>query len=323
MNESGLPLVSVIVATRNHARLLAELLDSLTRQTYPSDRFECIIVDNSSEDDTAPMVREFAARSEFTTRYVLGENQGPGLARNKGVELARGTFVAFTDSDCVASPGWLEEGVKAFGSGVGLVQGRTLPRPDQLGRVPPPIKTICIEKEGPIYETCNMFYRRDAFQEAGGFSAEFRGARPWGEDLDLACRVKKLGYKSAFAEQAVVYHYVFPIGFRAWLLEPTGSLRWPYVVRKHPELRQSLFARYFLTRTSALFDLALLGVAFSFFVSAWAVLLTIPFFVERFRDSDHIRLPVRLGRLPFLVLRNGVAFGALALGSIRYRCLLL
>ncbi len=90
------PLVSVITPAYNYARFLRDAFDSLIAQTLP--RWEWIVVDDGSTDDTQAVLSELAARDP-RVRVVRQENSGQGAARNRGFEESRGRFVQFLDAD--------------------------------------------------------------------------------------------------------------------------------------------------------------------------------------------------------------------------------
>jgi glycosyltransferase involved in cell wall biosynthesis len=90
---SGHPLVSVVVPAYNAEAFLGEALDSILRQEY--EPLEIIVVDDGSQDATAGVVAAFGDR----VRYFYQENRGAPAARNRGLDLARGSLVAFLDAD--------------------------------------------------------------------------------------------------------------------------------------------------------------------------------------------------------------------------------
>jgi glycosyltransferase involved in cell wall biosynthesis len=106
------PLVSVIVPTFNRARLIAEALASIEAQTL-SD-WEVIVIDDGGTDRTDQVVQDWTRRVKQDVTYVRQENQGPGAARNNGLDRARGRYVAFLDSDDLWIPHHLEQCVAAL-----------------------------------------------------------------------------------------------------------------------------------------------------------------------------------------------------------------
>src|SRR5271154_3281360 len=93
------PFFSVVIPAYNRARVLPGALDSVLQQT--DQDFEVIVVDDGSTDDPRAVVEDF---HDPRIRYERKENGGGGSARNRGIDLARGRFVAFLDSDDVFLP---------------------------------------------------------------------------------------------------------------------------------------------------------------------------------------------------------------------------
>src|SRR3954451_19061576 len=103
--------ISVVVATHNRATRLRALLDALASQTLPAEKFEVVVVDDGSRDDTPAVLARAAAaidggpRTVVLTQPVAG---GPAAARNRGWRAASAPLVAFTDDDCRPTATWLE-----------------------------------------------------------------------------------------------------------------------------------------------------------------------------------------------------------------------
>ncbi len=106
MNSS--PKVSVVIPTYNNAQLLHETLDGVRSQSFQD--FEIIVVDDGSTDNTEQIVRGYDAK----IRYVKQANQGPAAARNHGVALAQGEFIAFLDHDDIWNDRHLETLLAGF-----------------------------------------------------------------------------------------------------------------------------------------------------------------------------------------------------------------
>lgn len=99
------PLVSVVIPTYNRGYCLQRCLDSVLSQSY--QKTEVVLIDDGSEDDTEELVKRLF-HSDSRIRYVYQRNQGVSVARNHGLRLARGEFVALLDSDDVWIPWKLE-----------------------------------------------------------------------------------------------------------------------------------------------------------------------------------------------------------------------
>jgi glucosyl-dolichyl phosphate glucuronosyltransferase len=127
--------LSVIVPTRNRAPLLRTMLSSLREQTFPRSRFEVIVVDNGSTDETANLVAEMGAR------YIREEEPGLHRGRHAGMRAAAADLLVFADDDVTALPSWLESVHEAFRSwNAVLVGGRNLPAWE--GTPPPWLRTL-------------------------------------------------------------------------------------------------------------------------------------------------------------------------------------
>lgn len=111
------PKLSVIIASYNHQDYIAETLRSLEQQTFQD--FEIIIVDDGSTDKTVEVVKNTQSRSQIYTQ----ENQGVVAARNRGIDLAKGKYICFVDSDDVVLP-------ERFAKQVALLDGN-----NELGMV--------------------------------------------------------------------------------------------------------------------------------------------------------------------------------------------
>lgn len=260
-----LPTVTVIIPTYNRAGPVADALRSVIAQDYPKDRLDVIVVDNSSSDNTEEVVSRVAEAARFPVRFYRKENRGPAASRNYGLQRSDADIVAFTDSDCTVPSDWVRRGVSSLAEGVGLVAGPVHPivNPERIPSFF--VHQIDHMREDYIYVTANVFYRRDVVVEFGGFDEQF-GAYPWGtpvggEDTDLAWRVKRAGHKAVFDPGLVVSHEATGMPLFSWLIDPIRVQVMPLLVKKFPDLREKLPARYFLHWRNPLFYAAVAGVA--------------------------------------------------------------
>ena len=93
-----LPTVSIIIPTFRRARWLRETLATVVAQDYPADRFEILVIDNNSPDETRSVVAEFATVKK-APHYLLETRQGANFARNRGVNESTGEILVFGDDD--------------------------------------------------------------------------------------------------------------------------------------------------------------------------------------------------------------------------------
>jgi GT2 family glycosyltransferase len=110
------PLASIVICTFNRAALLRECLGSVSDLIDQESRFEIIVVDNNSNDETPTSVDRF--RYELPTlRYVREEQQGLSYARNRGLREATADWIAYLDDDARVLPGYMERLNILVGSG--------------------------------------------------------------------------------------------------------------------------------------------------------------------------------------------------------------
>lgn len=234
------PAVSVIIPVRNRRDLLLETLAALDAQTFRD--FEVIVADDGSSDGS----REAAASAVVAgqkVHVIIGPGRGAMPARKAACEVAQGRLLAFTDSDCTPSPGWLAALVAAADAGADLITGPTL----ATRRVKPLERSMTSTGADLGYATCNVMYRREMYERAGGFvvppESPLTGIAPTGsldgEDTLMGWRLRRLGAVPAVAPDAVVYHHVFPPDMRE-LLRRTWSLHlYATVVDLVPEMAES------------------------------------------------------------------------------------
>jgi glycosyltransferase involved in cell wall biosynthesis len=207
MTTTREPLVSVIVPVYNEPERLRGCLRALQEQTYASDRFEVIVVDNGSRDDVRGVVAEFPG-----FRLEREDRPGSYAARNKGIEASKGEILAFTDSDCLPNPDWLEAGVRALADapGCGAVGGAIrmfAPDPERLSPfdlhdlvwgMP---QRVYVKRYG-LAATGNLFARRFAFDRVGPFDPTFRSCG----DCEWSFRLTAAGIGLGYAGDACVRH---------------------------------------------------------------------------------------------------------------------
>ena len=112
-------LVSIITPTYNCAKFIAKTIDSVLAQTY--ENWEMIIVDDRSEDNTKEIVEKYVQRDSRIKYHILEKNSGAAVARTTAMKIARGSYMAFLDSDDLWMPDklelqirWMEENGHVF-----------------------------------------------------------------------------------------------------------------------------------------------------------------------------------------------------------------
>jgi glycosyltransferase involved in cell wall biosynthesis len=320
------PTVSVIIPARDSERTVLRTLAGVAEQDAPGDH-EIILVDNGSRDDTAG-VAERAGIVDRLIRRARGD--GPGAARTAGAAAARGEVLAFIDADCWPDAAWLAAGVRALASAE-LVQGRVVPDPGVP--VGPFDRTLAVNSAHGLFESANLFVRRELFERIGGFPEGLeppatgggrRGA-PFGEDVIFGWTARRLGARTSFCAQALTYHEVRPRGAADFIRERARLALFPTLARQVPELRDVFFyRRAFLNRRSASFDLAAAGLSLCLLRRRPAGLAaTVPYIWQVARDGRqwgwHVGPQVALAG----VAADAVGAVALLVGSVRSGSVLL
>ncbi len=103
-------LVSIITPSYNSERFISQSIESVLAQTYP--HWEMLIIDDKSQDDSNKIVERYMQKDNRIKLIKMDNNSGPAIARNKGIELAQGRYIAFLDSDDVWLPEKLETQIK-------------------------------------------------------------------------------------------------------------------------------------------------------------------------------------------------------------------
>ncbi|HEY1832662.1 MAG TPA: glycosyltransferase family A protein [Acidimicrobiales bacterium] len=237
------PRLSVVVPTYNRAAQMVRLLEALDAQLV-GERFEVIVVDDASTDDTVKRLEADRQRHPYHL-VVLGSdgNGGPARARNRGWNFARGDVIAFVDDDCVPTPNWLG----SLSSGLDeadVAIGQTRPPESQLADIGP-FSALLDIGHNYSYSTCNIAYRRSVLEQTGGFDA-FVFSHVNGEDTDLGLRAMALGARETYVPDALVLHDVAPSDWRAHRRRMRRMAGLPALVARHPVARRHLDAGWFI-----------------------------------------------------------------------------
>lgn len=207
MDESQ-PSVSVIIPVFNDTERLKTCLNALENQTYPKNLYEVIVVDNNSDESIEEAV------SHYSQALVTYESSpGSYAARNKGISLARGEVIAFTDSDCIPSSDWLDKGVANMlrVSNCGFVAGKIklfFKNPDKPTAAELYDSIVMNFRQDENIEerkfgaTANLFTSKRVIYNIGLFDATLKsnGDREWGNRVFLS------GYEQIYADDTCVAH---------------------------------------------------------------------------------------------------------------------
>ena len=216
VDDDASPTVSVVVVTYNSEATVGQTLASLADQTYPSDRYEILVVDGGSDDGTEAVV------SEYDAEFDVVEGGSIGACRNRGVDLATGEYVAFTDSDCAVPGTWIASHVSRMeerdDESVIGVGGPNRPFPDD-----PSFAKLVGSLQGTVFGSggspqshaigdvrtvrsvaaCNVMYDASVFE-----SDRYDDAVNVGEDAEFHFRLADDGYRFLFDPSIAVSHHL-------------------------------------------------------------------------------------------------------------------
>ena len=211
---------SIIVSTHNRAALLTDCVDSLLTQTINKSRFEIIIVDNNSNDNTEEIAKDFV-KNNSNIRYMQEKTVGYSATRNCGWKNASGNIVAYIDDDEIASPDWLENIEKAFQieekpdivGGIYLIKYDKTP-PDWFtesmgGTNKNRQKGLLNQRKDCYLAGGNIAFKKEVLGNLNGFSNDFNmknGFLMMGEDTDICQRAKNAGFKLFYDPDIKIYH---------------------------------------------------------------------------------------------------------------------
>src|SRR6056297_2420819 len=106
-------IFSIIIPSYNRSDELIDLINSFNHQNFSHKKFEVLIVDDGSTDNTEDVINKFIEEIDFRLRFFKRDHEGPGPARNYGMSQAEGEYFLFIDSDCIADEDWLKNFAKA------------------------------------------------------------------------------------------------------------------------------------------------------------------------------------------------------------------
>lgn len=253
VSQSPLPFVSVVVPAMNCAEDVQGFADAMLRQDYPTDRFEVIVVDNGSSDDTFERVRAAGLIA------LQRKEKGRARALNTGVEAAQGEIILTTDLSCRAEPDWIRAVVETFAAypTAGCVAGEikllkthenaVIRFQERNSYMSPLLALNRIHfPYMPFADGANASFRKRVFEEIGGFEESFVKAA----DVEICYRMLVLtDYLLVFNRAALMWepgepslrallHQRFRIGLGSNLLR-----------MKYPALHAVLGSGFSLRRT--------------------------------------------------------------------------
>ena len=265
------PRVSVLIPARNESSQIEACIHSVLQQTYPSDKFEVLCIDDASTDDTLLKIERLSKQYPKLRALRLTPDSGGALGKkaalSKGIEQARGEILLQTDADCILPSGWINTMVSCFSPQIGMVAGPVgLTYQESLFQ-----KLQALEIAGlgiltggsiaggspHMCNGANLAYRKSLFEKVGGYRGIDHFAS--GDDELLMQKVKKdNAYRIQFCPfpQAIVR----TSALLTWKEFTAQRIRWVSKAKYYWDKR--------INAIQLISYLAFTGMAF-FFLLAW------------------------------------------------------
>lgn len=201
-------LFSIVIPTYNRLSQLKLALQSIFNQDL--DDYEVIVVDDGSTDGTEQYLKSLATPK---LKLIRQNNKGPATARNAGIEIAQGKYIAFTDDDCTVPVNWLRSFRNIFETNKADIIGGAVKNSNKkniFSEVSQHITNFFVEylnqegKASPFLTSNNIAYRADVLKKVGGFDERFRKAG--GEERALNWKILSTSGKSVYAPDILVDH---------------------------------------------------------------------------------------------------------------------
>jgi glycosyltransferase involved in cell wall biosynthesis len=218
--------ITIALCTRNRADWVRRDLAGLLAQSVGSIRYEVLVVDNASEDETFEVVKEFLTSDSGRVRYVHEGQVGLSAAKNRAVMEARSPLIAFIDDDAVPIDDWIKQACEPFLDSqmmvaTGPVYGlwESSPPPDWL--VPELWCLLGLANYGSASRWLdrresvmggNSVYRLDVFKRVGLFSTSLGRKGESGllssEEVEFQIRCRRAGFRTWYNPRMIIYHWV-------------------------------------------------------------------------------------------------------------------
>jgi GT2 family glycosyltransferase len=198
------PLVSIIIITYNRGHLLQDVIRNILQGSFGD--FEIIVIDDGSTDGTNNLLGNLINDKKF--RYFYQEHSGVSMARNHGIKLSRGRYIAFIDSDIICTKDWLSKlvDVASENKTIGILAAA------RYNKEYYPYRELIETRKHPgetIAEVSKIgigasLVKKEVFRKIGGFDENIIFGS---EDTELCWRAILAGYKVVYVYDSIVYHF--------------------------------------------------------------------------------------------------------------------
>lgn len=195
------PKVSIIIPVHNGGVKLEKCIESLFAQTYPQEKIEVIVIDDGSNDG----IEDWLPKKFPEVKCFRKERTGPDDSRNRGIELATGGILGFIDSDCIADPDWVKEGISVLlRDGLSIITGRVISGKRFIDKLIAILEfgEFVSDKSRDIknFVTCNLLVRKEIFNDYH-FPCSVMGG-----DRLFSWKLHKLGLRIRYHGPMGVFH---------------------------------------------------------------------------------------------------------------------
>jgi glycosyltransferase involved in cell wall biosynthesis len=216
------PELSIIICTYNRQDFLPLTLQSLALQSLDKTRYEVLVVDNNSTDNTASLCQQFIEQHpDINVTYFLEKNQGLAFARNRGIKESSGRIISFIDDDAEARNDYANNLIFTFQrhSDYDAIGGKVIPIfPEKtepawlskyiwgvVAKVDRGVHPVPFKKKVPA--GCNMAFRKKVFETVGVFDTNLAHRC---DDLYIFGKLKAINKVPLYSPDVVVYHHIPP-----------------------------------------------------------------------------------------------------------------
>ena len=224
-------LASVIIPTYNRSEKLVLVLEALNKQSLPPDKYEALVIDNNSQDNTKETVQRCIQRFPgLNLRYLFEEKQGLNFARNLGVQQAQADVLVFLDDDAIPETGWLQALLSACEDPkIGCVGGKITPGFPKGTRLPRWVSPIFngyfsgfdpggnqnkeLTENDYFPYGANISFKKEAIISAGFFNPKLDrcgGNLIAGGETEMCLKIRRMGWKILYTPHATVHHLISP-----------------------------------------------------------------------------------------------------------------
>ena len=226
-SEIFINMLSIIICTYNREKYIGPLLDSISKNDYPTSDYEIILVDNNCTDNTRGVCEQFVAtHPEIRLRYVVETEQGLSAARNKGIKEAKGEVIIYVDDDALVDTDYIRIYAEHFAAhpetmaaGGPIEPLYETQEPSWMSPYTKALLTawmnygdkVCEYPNGRYPGGGNAAYRKVVFDKVGLFNTELgrKGtALLASEEKDIFDKMKALGMLVLYLPTPVLHHII-------------------------------------------------------------------------------------------------------------------